>query len=116
MLFSSATFLFVFLPAVTLLYYIIPARFRTARNMLLTLVSILFYAWGEPRFVAVEAKQQREGRFYFEWGSLRQLPKAIWEKEAGTPPDRWHYVTTRGTRVWHLFLLPPGVADPPGLE
>ena len=53
MLFSSATFLFVFLPAVTLLYYIIPARFRTARNMLLTLVSILFYAWGEPRFVVV---------------------------------------------------------------
>lgn len=46
MLFSSATFLFAFLPAVTLLYYIIPARFRTARNMLLTLVSILFYAWG----------------------------------------------------------------------
>ena len=69
--------------------------------------------WGEPRFVAVEAEQQREGRFYFEWGSLRQLPGAIWEKEAGTPPDRWHYVTTRGTRVWHLFLLPPGVADPP---
>lgn len=53
MLFSSATFLFAFLPAVTLLYYIIPARFRTARNMLLTLVSILFYAWGEPRFVVV---------------------------------------------------------------
>ena len=42
MLFSSATFLFAFLPTVTLLYYIIPARFRTARNMLLTLVSILF--------------------------------------------------------------------------
>lgn len=53
MLFSSATFLFAFLPTVTLLYYIIPARFRTARNMLLTLVSILFYAWGEPRFVVV---------------------------------------------------------------
>ena len=60
MLFSSATFLFVFLPAVTLLYYIIPARFRTARNMLLTLVSILFYAWGEPLCGGYAGHDRRE--------------------------------------------------------
>ena len=53
MLFSSATFLFAFFPVVALLYYLIPAQFRTTRNMLLTLVSIFFYAWGEPRFVVV---------------------------------------------------------------
>lgn len=70
-------------------------------------------AWGEPRWVPVGQEQQRDGRFFFEWGSLRQPPGAIWEKEAQTPPDRWHYVTVRGNRVWHLFLLPPGVADPP---
>lgn len=70
-------------------------------------------AWGEPRWLPVGPEQQRDGRFFFEWGSLRQLPGAVWEKEAETPPDRWHYVTVRGKRVWHLFLLPPGVADPP---
>ncbi|MBX3165971.1 MAG: hypothetical protein KF760_01115 [Candidatus Eremiobacteraeota bacterium] len=69
-------------------------------------------AWGEPRWLPVGPEQQRDGRFFFEWGSLRQLPGAVWEKEAETPPDRWHYVTIRGKRVWHLFLLPPGVADP----
>lgn len=69
--------------------------------------------WGEPRWLPVGPEQHNQGRFSFEWGSLRQLPGAVWEKEADTPPDRWHYVTVRGKRVWHLFLLPPGVADPP---
>ncbi len=69
--------------------------------------------WGEPRWRPVGPDQLRDGRFFFEWGSLRQLPGAVWEKEAETPPDRWHYVTVRDKRVWHLFLLPPGVADPP---
>ena len=50
MLFSSVTFLFLFLPAVILLYYILP---RKLRNALLLLASILFYAWGEPRYLIV---------------------------------------------------------------
>ena len=53
MLFSSATFLFAFLPVVALLYYLIPKRCMAARNLFLTGVSLLFYAWGEPRFVLV---------------------------------------------------------------
>lgn len=79
-------------------------------------VLILFWSvagWGEPRWLPVGAEHQRDGRIFFEWGSLRQLPGATWEKEADTPPDRWHYVTVRGKRVWHFFMLPPGVADPP---
>lgn len=53
MLFSSATFLFAFLPVVVLVYYLLPKRCAVARNIFLTAVSLLFYAWGEPRFVLV---------------------------------------------------------------
>ena len=50
MLFSSILFLFYFLPAVLLLYYLF--RFsRTLQNGLLLLASLLFYAWGEPIYV-----------------------------------------------------------------
>ena len=53
MLFSSSTFLFWFLPPVLGAYYLIPRRARTARNVLLLLASLLFYAWGERWFVLV---------------------------------------------------------------
>ncbi len=53
MVFSSTIFLFVFLPAVWLLYLLIPARFATARNVLLGVTSLLFYAYGEPVYIAI---------------------------------------------------------------
>ena len=53
MVFSSPIFLFLFLPPALLLYYVLPARLRTLRNLWLTLISLLFYAWGEPIFVLV---------------------------------------------------------------
>ncbi len=49
MLFSSITFLVFFLPAVLLLYFIIPNL--TYKNCVLFFASLLFYAWGEPKFV-----------------------------------------------------------------
>ena len=49
MLFSSSVFLFVFLPAVLLGYYLLPGQ--KARNLLLLAASLLFYAWGEPVYV-----------------------------------------------------------------
>lgn len=48
MVFSSLLFLFRFLPAVLILYYIAPRRIR---NTVLLLFSLFFYAWGEPRYV-----------------------------------------------------------------
>ena len=48
MLFSSNTFLFGFLPAVVVLYYLCPRRFR---NVLLLVSSLIFYGWGEPKYV-----------------------------------------------------------------
>ena len=48
MVFSSVTFLFAFLPATLLGYYVLPRRWRIA---FLLLVSLVFYAWGEPVYV-----------------------------------------------------------------
>lgn len=54
MVFSSPAFLFAFLPVTFLLYRLIPGHGRasvTAKNALLALLSILFYAFGEPIYV-----------------------------------------------------------------
>ena len=48
MLFSSIPFLYYFLPCVLILYHIVPKRFK---NGALLLASLVFYAWGEPKYV-----------------------------------------------------------------
>ncbi len=55
MLFPSITFLFYFLPLFFILYCIAPGI--TAKNVVLLAASLLFYAWGEPRFVLLLAGQ-----------------------------------------------------------
>jgi alginate O-acetyltransferase complex protein AlgI len=45
MIFSSLFFVFVFLPAVLVVYYLVPRKFK---NLCLFLFSLVFYAWGEP--------------------------------------------------------------------
>lgn len=50
MLFSSMTFIFVFLPSVFLLYFLIKDKFR---NYLLLAISIVFYAWKEPEYIPI---------------------------------------------------------------
>ena len=52
MLFSSTEFLFAFLPAVLIGYYLL-AFSRPLKNLWLLAASLGFYAWGEPRFVLV---------------------------------------------------------------
>ncbi|SHJ92324.1 MBOAT family O-acyltransferase [Hespellia stercorisuis] len=51
MVFSSIFFIFMFLPAALICYYLVPARFIAVRNVVLLIFSILFYAWGEPVYV-----------------------------------------------------------------
>ncbi len=53
MLFSSAEFLFFFLPGVIFCYYVLCRKSRLLQNMLLLIASLFFYAWGEPKFVFV---------------------------------------------------------------
>lgn len=52
MLFTTPLFLFLFLPITLILYYAVPAK-SNVRNCLLLLMSMLFFAWGEPIFVFV---------------------------------------------------------------
>ena len=52
-LFSSTTFIYLFLPAVLLFYFVLLRWSRKLQNVFLLLASLLFYAWGEPKFVLV---------------------------------------------------------------
>lgn len=50
MVFSSTIFLFFFLPATLVGYFLINPKFK---NTFLLIMSIFFYAWGEPKFIFV---------------------------------------------------------------
>ena len=51
MVFSSVSFLVFFLPCLFILYFIVPHRYRGARNFILLAFSLAFYACGGPRFL-----------------------------------------------------------------
>ncbi len=50
MVFSSSLFLLYFLPIFLLVYFVLPSRFR---NYFALLASVLFYAWGAPKFIFI---------------------------------------------------------------
>ena len=50
MLFSSMSFIYLFLPLVCLSYFFVRKEFR---NAILLVASIVFYAWGEPSYLAI---------------------------------------------------------------
>ncbi|MDR0782573.1 MAG: MBOAT family protein, partial [Propionibacteriaceae bacterium] len=59
MLFSSLTFLYVFLPVTLLVYFLVPQRrFGLGpRNWVLLIASLIFYAWGGPGYLAIMVAQ-----------------------------------------------------------
>lgn len=50
MVFSSLGFLFIFLPVTLVLYFLAPKR---AKNAVLLVLSLIFYAWGEPSYIVL---------------------------------------------------------------
>ena len=52
MLFSGIPFLYYFLPAVLTVYFLVPWKLK---NAVLLLASLVFYGWGEPRYLALMA-------------------------------------------------------------
>ena len=68
MVFSSLTFLLLFLPLTLAVYYL--ARGVTARNAVLCLASLVFYAWGEPVWVLLML-----GSILFNYGAGLALGK-----------------------------------------
>ena len=65
MVFSSPTFLYYFLPITLIIYFITPTPKGSPRlrNLTLLAASLVFYAWGEPRYVFLMAAQ-----CVFAWG------------------------------------------------
>jgi D-alanyl-lipoteichoic acid acyltransferase DltB (MBOAT superfamily) len=64
LVFSSPSFLFVFLPLAAVLYFAV--RGMAAKNLVLLLLSLAFYAWGEPVLVLVML-----GSIVFNWLAAR---------------------------------------------
>ncbi len=50
MVFSSLIFLFAYLPITLIIYFAVPRR---VRNLVLFAVSLVFYGWDEPKYIAV---------------------------------------------------------------
>ena len=50
MIFSSLFFLMIFLPVLLLIYCVVPER---VRNVVLLIASLIFYAFGEPKYVLI---------------------------------------------------------------
>jgi len=53
MIFSSLEFLYLYLPLSFLIYFLIPAKYLTARNVALLVLSLIFYGWGEPIYIFI---------------------------------------------------------------
>lgn len=53
MVFSSTVFLFIFLPLVWIVHSVIPVRYIKTRNAVLSVFSVVFYAYGEPVYIFI---------------------------------------------------------------
>lgn len=51
MVFSSLTFITIFLPLILIIYFAVPHHMRAIRNYILLLFSVIFYSWGEPVYI-----------------------------------------------------------------
>ena len=50
MVFSSVVFLYIFLPIMLLIYFIVPKKFK---NLVMIIASFVFFAWGEIRYIPI---------------------------------------------------------------
>ena len=81
MVFSTTTFILLFLPIVLIVYYFPPIRkHRSISNLVLSLASLFFYAWGEPSFVLVML-----GSIFVNWALGLLVDKFRNTKRAKTP-------------------------------
>ena len=82
MIFSSLFFLFVFLPLILLVYLFVPKK---AKNIVLLISSLIFYAWGEPVYILLMVFSiiynyisGMEIDFYRRRGNTAQLRLIFW--------------------------------------
>lgn len=79
MLFSSITFLFIFLPLTLLLYYLVPFRMK---NYVMLAASLIFYAWGEPVYIILMILSIILNYFcgqdiYEKWDNARAMKRSL---------------------------------------
>lgn len=53
MLFSSSVFILAFIPLTLLAYFLVPEGFVMSKNIILLAASLIFYGWGEPRYILI---------------------------------------------------------------
>ncbi len=129
MVFSSVTFLFFFLPAVLVAYYLTP---RPLRNTVLLLASLLFYAWGAGWIVvmlaasialngllglgierAMEAGLRRRGQLILGIAVLLDVGLLVWFKYANFAVDTLGGVLGAMGEAglpWTAIVLPIGIS------
>lgn len=95
MLFSSITFLYYFLPVTAALYFLTPKK---GKNIVLLLGSLVFYAWGEPKYVLLMAVSILSG---FGFGLLV-------EKHRGKRTGRMFCALSVGVSLFFLFYFKYG--------
>lgn len=81
MVFSGILFLYCFLPAVLILYYLVPGKYK---NAVLLFASLFFYAWGEQLLVLLFS-----GVIILSWGSALLI-----ERSVGTAKKKILYILT----------------------
>ena len=120
MIFSSFTFLLLFMPAVLLLYRVLPARLRMP--CLLT-ASLLFYGWGNPAWLLLIAWSM-----VLNWGGVQLMTRKgkpsraalivliilnllplIWFKYSGFFADTWSRITGM-KNSFNSPMLPAGIS------
>lgn len=122
MLFSSITFLYYFLPAVLILYFVVP---KALKNIVLLLVSLFFYAWGEPRCVFLmlgtialnfvfgllieKAKTKRAKKIYLAISVIGTLLGLLYFKYAGFFVENFAALIGIATPVLNI-ALPIGIS------
>lgn len=95
MVFSSTIFLFLFLPLVLLIYYNPWFKTINIRNKILLLVSLIFYAVGEPRFIVLLLLSVIIG-----WYAALQI-----EKSKSTSLRKWLLIAAVSIHILVLFIF-----------
>lgn len=112
MLFSSLPFLYYFLPVTVALYLIAPKRLK---NAVLLLASLVFYAWGEPRYILLMAVSILLG---YGFGLLLERRRSRWLLAASLviPIGFLGFFKYADFLLRTLSLSPLGIALPIGIS
>ena len=120
MLFSSASFLFIFLPLVVGIYYLLPQK---AHNAFLLIASIIFYALGEPKYLPLMfgiilinylgailiTKYEEKAKFWMILTVIANIGTLAYFKYFTFLIDNLNTVFHTGFSIWNI-ALPLGIS------